>query len=96
MSPSFVRVGRAGGDKRSPLLTDRLGMHRTHHQNHGRKRGRLRWTESDPAKLAVAARVCRETTVTLKWMSHRLQAGTWKSLNAKLHRWRKVHEKEWK
>ena len=48
----------------------------------------------DPAKLAVAARLRRETAVTLGWISHRLHAGTWKSLNAKLHRWRKVHKKE--
>jgi hypothetical protein len=28
----------------------------------------------------------------LPWITARLQAGTWKSLNAKLHRWRKVNE----
>ena len=68
----------------------------------GEELRRLGWTEralaerakSEPAKLAIAARLRRETTVTLPWISHRLHAGTWKSLNAKLHRWRKVQEKE--
>ena len=58
-------------------------------------KGLIERAKSDPAKLAVAARLRRKTTVTLRWISHRLHAGTWKSLNAKLHRWRKVHEKEW-
>jgi len=60
---------------------------------------RLRWSpaemsqrpKSDPAKLAIAARL-RETTLTLPWIAARLHAGTWKSLNAKLHRWRKTNE----
>jgi hypothetical protein len=61
---------------------------------------RLRWNagelgrrlKSDPAKLAIAARLRRETTLSLPWIAARLQAGTWKSLNAKLHRWRKANE----
>ena len=48
--------------------------------------------KSDTAKLALAARLRRETTLTLPWIAARLQAGTWKSLNAKLHRWRKTNE----
>jgi REP element-mobilizing transposase RayT len=60
----------------------------------------LRWNagelsrrlKSDPAKLAIAARLRRETTLSLPWIAARLQAGTWKSLNAKLHRWRKANE----
>ena len=61
---------------------------------------RLRWRpgelserpKSDPAKLAIAARLRRETTLTLAWIAARLHTGTWKSLNAKLHRWRKINE----
>jgi GH24 family phage-related lysozyme (muramidase) len=34
----------------------------------------------------------RETTVTLRWIVARLQAGSWKSLAAKLHRWRKTQD----
>ena len=61
---------------------------------------RLRWREgqlpkrlkSDPAKLAMAARLRRETTLPLPWIAARLHMGTWKSLHAKLHRWRKANE----
>jgi hypothetical protein len=48
--------------------------------------------KSDPAKLALAARLRRETTLTLPWIASRLHAGTWKSLNAKPPRWRKINE----
>jgi len=40
----------------------------------------------------LAARLRRETTLTLPWIAARLQAGSWKSLVAKLHRWRKTHD----
>jgi len=48
---------------------------------------RLLWTErefklrakSDPAKLALAARVRRETTQTLGWIAHRVHMGTRKA-----------------
>jgi hypothetical protein len=48
--------------------------------------------KSDPGKLAMAARLRRETTVTLPWIAQHLQAGTWKSLTTKLRRWRKANE----
>ena len=62
---------------------------------------RLKWREgellprpkSDPAKLAIAARLRRKTTLPLPWIAARLHMGTWKSLNANLHRWRKANEK---
>ena len=61
---------------------------------------RLKWQQkelsqrakSDSAKLAITARLRRETTLTLSWIAAWLQAGTWKSLNAKLHRWRKIND----
>jgi hypothetical protein len=61
---------------------------------------RLKWqpkeltqrAKSDSAKLAIAARLRGETTLTLPWIAARLQAGTWKSLRAKLQRWRKINE----
>ena len=61
---------------------------------------RLRWTaddlrekpKSDPAKLALAARLRRETTLTLPWVAARLSLGNWKSASAKLHRWKKSHQ----
>ena len=45
------------------------------------------------AKLAMAARLRRETTLPLPWIAARLHMGTWKSLNAKLYRWRKANER---
>ena len=42
----------------------------------------------------IARRLRRETTLTLPWIADRLHMGTWKSLNAKLHRWRKANEKD--
>ena len=57
--------------------------------------GRLGWNEaqlrerrkSDPAKLALAARLRRETTLTVGWIASRLHLGTRKSAAVKLHRW---------
>ena len=57
--------------------------------------GRLGWSEaqlgerrkSDPAKLALAARLRRETTLTVGWIANRLHLGTRKSAAVKLHRW---------
>ena len=60
------------------------------------------WTEvelgqrrrSDPVKLALAARLRRETTLTVGWIARRLALGTRKSAAAKLHRWtRGTHER---
>jgi len=58
---------------------------------------RLGWTEaqlrerrkSDPAKLAMAARLRRETTLTVGWIAARLRLGTRKSAASKLHGWSK-------
>ena len=49
--------------------------------------------KSDPRKLALAARVRRETTLTIREIAGRLNLGSWKSFAVKLHRWRKTHEK---
>ena len=56
---------------------------------------RLGWREgdlerharSDPGKLALAARLRKETTLTLRWITGRLHLGTRKSANARLHAW---------
>jgi REP element-mobilizing transposase RayT len=61
---------------------------------------RLGWTEvdlagrlkNDPAKLAIAGRVRRETTLSIKWIAARLQLGTAKSARATLHHWMQSHE----
>ena len=54
---------------------------------------RLGWTaadlerrhKSDPQKLALAARLRGETTLTIKWIAARLHLGTWKSARVRLH-----------
>jgi hypothetical protein len=60
--------------------------------------GRLGWGESDlvarrksdPGKLALAARLRRETTMPLKWIAARAHLGTSKSANSNVHRWMKA------
>jgi len=62
---------------------------------------RLGWTESEllgqrksaAGKLALAARLRRETTMPLKWIAARVRLGTTKSANSKLHHWMKENKK---
>jgi REP element-mobilizing transposase RayT len=59
---------------------------------------RLGWRKSelsrrrkgDPAKLVIAARLRRETTLSIKQIAERVQLGTSKSANARLHKWMKT------
>jgi hypothetical protein len=61
----------------------------------GEELRRLRWTEqelsgrrkNDPEKLAMAPRLRKETTLTLKQIASRVGLGSSKSANAKLHQW---------
>jgi REP element-mobilizing transposase RayT len=63
---------------------------------------RLKWAESDLAgqaksdgrKLALAERVRRETTLTIRQIARRLHMGSWKSLNNKLYLRKKAAAKE--
>ncbi|MDA1277940.1 MAG: transposase [Verrucomicrobia bacterium] len=56
---------------------------------------RLGWSESelairrksDPAKLGIGARLRQETTLSIKGIAARLNLGTSKSANARLHQW---------
>ena len=41
--------------------------------------------KSDPAKLAMAARLRKETTLSIKSIAARVHLGTSKSANARLH-----------
>ena len=57
-------------------------------------RGRTASAAQDrPGEAGDSRTVARETTLPLPWIAARLHLGTWKSLNAKLHRWRKANEK---
>ena len=62
---------------------------------------RLQWTEedlrrrrkSDPGKLRIAARVRRETILSLRSIAKRVGLGSSKSANAKLHTWMQANQK---
>jgi putative transposase len=47
--------------------------------------------KGDPVKLAIALRLRRETTMTLKWITERLQMGAWTHLNKRLYQQRQEH-----
>ncbi len=48
--------------------------------------------KSDPGKLTMAARLRRETTLSLKAIAARVGLGTSKSANARLHEWMKRNQ----
>ena len=62
---------------------------------------RMQWTEedlsrrrkSDPGKLRIAARLRRETVLSLQSIADRVQLGSSKSANAKLHTWMQADAK---
>jgi REP element-mobilizing transposase RayT len=45
--------------------------------------------KGDPVKVVAAMRLRRETTMTLKWISQRLEMGAWTHLNKRLYQERK-------
>ena len=49
--------------------------------------------KSGPAKLALAARLRRETTLSLKAIAALAELGTSKSANARLHEWMRSNPK---
>jgi len=67
----------------------------------GEQLRRLGWKEaelerrpkSDAGKMALAARLRRETTLSIGEIAQRLHMGSRKTLSSKLHHWRKTHEK---
>jgi REP element-mobilizing transposase RayT len=54
-----------------------------------RKNELSRRRKSDPAKLAIGARLRKETTLSIKRIAETLHLGTSKSANARLHKWMK-------
>jgi putative transposase len=66
----------------------------------GELRG-LGWAEADlekrpkgdPGKLAIAARLRRETTLPMRWIVARLRMGTRKSATACMRNWKRPHER---
>jgi hypothetical protein len=63
----------------------------------GEELQRLGWAEADllrerknaPGKLAMAARLRRETILPVKWIAARVGLGTSKGANRNLHQWMK-------
>ena len=63
----------------------------------GQELGRLGWTaadlaqrhKSDPGKVAIGARLRRETTLPMRWIADRVQMGTWKSARTRLQEWKR-------
>ena len=61
---------------------------------------RRQWTEADlaqrpktdPAKVALAAKLRGETTLTMEQVARRLRMGTRNTLNAKLKEWKRTNE----
>jgi putative transposase len=49
--------------------------------------------KGDPVKVAVAVRLRRETTMTLKWISGRLEMGAWTHLNKRLYQQRQEDQR---
>ncbi len=50
--------------------------------------------KSDPGKLAIAARLRRETTLSIKAIAARVQLGASKGANSNLHRWMRANARE--
>jgi len=50
--------------------------------------------KGDPSKLALAARLRKETMLTIRPIANRLHAGSWKHVNAKLNGGRNANEKD--
>ena len=57
------------------------------HKLFGREAESARRRKSDPGKLAIAARVRRETTLPVRWIAARLRLGTRESANTLLIKW---------
>jgi len=80
------------GDRREGIFltdVDRQDFIRTLRRLGWRKNELSRRRKSDPAKLAIAARLRKETTLSLKHIAEQVHLGTSKSANARLHQWMK-------
>ncbi|HEY5913229.1 MAG TPA: hypothetical protein VJA21_21770 [Verrucomicrobiae bacterium] len=75
---------RAGLLKAERIIAEELQPHGWSERDLAARR------KKDPAKLAIAARLRRETTLPLKAIAARLWLGTSKSANGKLHEFMKA------
>jgi REP element-mobilizing transposase RayT len=65
-------------------------MRHSRPSNHSRQKSKR--AKSNFRELAVATRLRRETTVTLKWITQRLAMGAWTHLNRRLYEQRRAEE----
>jgi len=80
------------GDRREGIFlndVDRQDFIKTLRRLGWRKNELSRRRKSDPAKLAIVARLRKETTLSLKHIAEHVHLGTSKSANARLHQWMK-------
>jgi hypothetical protein len=94
------------GNRREAILLDDADRHdflqtlaEARRRGEMKRRGwkeaeRRRQLKSDCAKWAPAARLRRETSLTLGNAMERLLMGSKKSVSSELHHWRKHHEKQ--
>ena len=88
------------GDRREKIFLDDVDRQDWHGKNRAERiiaeeLATLGWKEedlarrrkSDPAQLAMAARLRRETSMPLNRITARIHLGTSKSANAKVHQW---------
>jgi len=81
--PGAVYHVMSGGDRREKIFLDDT----EELKRRGWKEGELAARrKNDPEKLAMAARLRRETTLSIKAIAARVHLGTSKSANATLHR----------
>ena len=73
-----VQIGTAKAER---IISEELG------RRGWKESDLLRHCKSDPAKLAIAARLRQETTLSVKTIAARMHLGTSKSANARLHGW---------
>jgi hypothetical protein len=86
--PGAIYHGMSRGNRRDAIFlddVDRLGW---------RDEDLAKRHKSHPGKLALAAKLRRETTLPLKWIAARLRMGTWKSAGTRLQTWKKAHQRK--
>jgi REP element-mobilizing transposase RayT len=85
--------GHAGGIRRQASQAQAEAIIAAALRKLGRKEADLsRGAKIDSDKLALAARLRRETTLTIQRIADRLHMGSRKSVGPKLHAWKRAHE----
>jgi len=86
-----------GSSRETPGKTRHIQSHRVavaepNHRSEADLEGRRK---NDPGKLAIAARLRKETILSIKGIAARVRLGTSKSANVNLHSWMRASGKQW-